>query len=194
MAALSRLNKRLKRLLFHTLLQQELHFFEENNPGGLSSRLHSDVDRMGRSVALSANMVARSAARGALMLAVMWSVSWELTALCCLEMPVMAAMQNKYIALDKLVTLGIKVLMLVQARALVSSGRLGVGGLVSFLLYQKSMSTNLRLQTAEQADHIVFLEKGVVVEEGTHQQLMARRGRYHRFKEELFSQPVAVRP
>ncbi|XP_056285087.1 antigen peptide transporter 2 [Pseudoliparis swirei] len=210
MSALSRLNKRLKRLLFHTLLQQEVHFFEENNPGGLSSRLHSDVDRMGRSVALSANTVVRSAVRGALMLAVMWSVSWELTALCCLEMPVMAAMQNKHIALAKdlkdqvqdchaqtralalqafggvrtvrgsgaepeerrrygealrrlgavkrrsgvysaafllvrrLVTLGIKVLMLVQARALVSSGRLGVGGLVSFLLYQKPMSTNLR--------------------------------------------------
>jgi len=46
-----------------------------------------------------------------------------------------------------------------------------------------------QLQTAEKADHIVFLEKGVVVEEGTHRQLMARRGRYHRLKEELFSQP-----
>lgn len=33
MATLARLNKRLKHLLFHNLLKQELHFFEENNPG-----------------------------------------------------------------------------------------------------------------------------------------------------------------
>lgn len=33
MCTLARLNKRLKHLLFHTLLQQEVHFFEENNPG-----------------------------------------------------------------------------------------------------------------------------------------------------------------
>lgn len=34
MCTLARLNKRLKHLLFHTLMQQEVHFFEENNPGG----------------------------------------------------------------------------------------------------------------------------------------------------------------
>lgn len=44
-----------------------------------------------------------------------------------------------------------------------------------------------RLATVEKADHIVFVEDGAVVEEGTHQQLMAKRGRYHRLKEELFN-------
>lgn len=33
MCTLARLNKRLKHLLFHTLLQQEVQFFDENNPG-----------------------------------------------------------------------------------------------------------------------------------------------------------------
>lgn len=33
MCTLARLNKRLKHLLFHTLLQQEVNFFEENKPG-----------------------------------------------------------------------------------------------------------------------------------------------------------------
>ncbi|MEQ2210873.1 hypothetical protein XENOCAPTIV_020908 [Xenoophorus captivus] len=33
MVALARLNKRLKHLLFHNLLKQEVHFFEANNPG-----------------------------------------------------------------------------------------------------------------------------------------------------------------
>lgn len=33
MCTLARLNRRLKHLLFHTLLQQEVHFFEVNNSG-----------------------------------------------------------------------------------------------------------------------------------------------------------------
>ncbi|KAG9334134.1 hypothetical protein JZ751_009104, partial [Albula glossodonta] len=44
-----------------------------------------------------------------------------------------------------------------------------------------------RLKTVEEADHILFLEDGSVVEQGTHQQLMAKRGRYHRLKEKLFA-------
>ncbi|XP_044035949.1 antigen peptide transporter 2 [Siniperca chuatsi] len=210
MCTLARLNKRLKHLLFHTLLQQEVHFFEENNPGRLSSRLHSDVDRMGRTVALNANALVRSTVKTCLMLAVMLNLSWELTVLTCIEMPLLAIVQNKYItwykelkdqiqdchaqnkdfafqtisgirtvrsfkaekdelrryneALDqmctvrrrsgiysaifllirRLVGVGIKILMLIQARSLISSGHLSIGSLVSFFLYQKPMSNNLR--------------------------------------------------
>ncbi|XP_038591057.1 antigen peptide transporter 2 [Micropterus salmoides] len=210
MCTLARLNKRLKHLLFQTLLQQEVHFFDENNPGRLSSRLHSDVDRMGRTVALNANALVRSTVKTCLMLAVMLSLSWELTVLTCIEMPLLAIIQNKYItwykelkdqlqdclaqnkhlalqtiggihtvrsfkaekdelrryneALDKmrtvnrrsgiyssvfllirrLVSVGIKILMLLQARSLISSGDLSIGSLVSFFLYQKPMSNNLK--------------------------------------------------
>ncbi|XP_057556238.1 antigen peptide transporter 1 isoform X1 [Hippopotamus amphibius kiboko] len=35
-----------------------------------------------------------------------------------------------------------------------------------------------RLSSVEQADHILFLEGGTIVEAGTHQQLMANKGRY----------------
>uniref|UniRef100_A0A8D1Q8H7 Transporter 1, ATP binding cassette subfamily B member n=2 Tax=Sus scrofa TaxID=9823 RepID=A0A8D1Q8H7_PIG len=35
-----------------------------------------------------------------------------------------------------------------------------------------------RLSSVEQANHILFLEGGTIVEEGTHQQLMANKGRY----------------
>ncbi|XP_018544945.1 antigen peptide transporter 2 [Lates calcarifer] len=210
MCTLARLNKRLKHLLFHTLLQQEVHFFDENKPGPLSSRLHSDVDRMGRTVALNANALVRSTVKTCLMLSVMLGLSWELTVLTCIEMPLLAIVQNKYItwykelkdqmqdchaqnkdlafqtiggirtvrsckaendelrrynqALDqmcavktrsgiyssvfllirRLVTLGIKILMLLQARNLLLSGRLTIGSLVSFFLYQKPMSNNLK--------------------------------------------------
>ncbi|MED6259244.1 hypothetical protein ATANTOWER_019570, partial [Ataeniobius toweri] len=101
MVALARLNKRLKHLLFHNLLKQEVHFFELNNPGRLSSRLHSDVDRMGRTVALNANAAVRSTAKTFLMLRVMLGLSWELTLLTCIEMPLLAIIQSKYISLSK---------------------------------------------------------------------------------------------
>ncbi|KAM4715335.1 antigen peptide transporter 2 [Anableps anableps] len=209
-AALARLNRRLKHLLFHSLLKQEVHFFEENNPGRLSSRLHSDVDRMGRTVALNANATVRSTVKTFLMLRVMLGLSWELTLLTCIEMPLLAMLQNKYIKLSKdlkdrtqechaqnkdlasqtisgirtvrsfnaekeelrryhvaveelcaikrqsdiysavylltrrLVSLGIKIFMLIQARSLISAGQLSIGSLVSFFLYQKPMSINLR--------------------------------------------------
>ncbi|XP_060951470.1 antigen peptide transporter 2 [Limanda limanda] len=210
MCTLARLNKRLKRLLFHTLLQQDVHFFDENKPGRLSSRLHSDVDRMGRTVALNANALVRSTVKTGLMLKVMLGLSWELTVLTCIEMPLVALVQKKYITLSKemkdqiqdcqaqntdlasqtiggirtvrsfkaesdevrrynealdqmsrirrrsrvyssvfllirrLVTLTIKILMLLQARSLISSDRLSVGSLVTFFLYQKPMSQSLQ--------------------------------------------------
>lgn len=210
MCTLSRLNKRMKHQLFHSLLQQEVHFFAENDPGSLCSRLHSDVDRMGRTVALNANALVRSTVKTGLMLIVMLGLSWELTVLTVIEMPLLAAVQSQYIIRSKdfknqlqdllaqakeqahqtisgirtvrsfkgekdemkryngslekmcavktraqiyssvfllirrLVSLGIKIFMLFQARSLLSSGRLTIGNLVSFLLYQKPMSVNLR--------------------------------------------------
>jgi ATP-binding cassette, subfamily B, bacterial len=40
-----------------------------------------------------------------------------------------------------------------------------------------------RLSTLHRADRLVVLDRGVVVEEGTHEQLMAREGAYHRLYE-----------
>ncbi|XP_068160765.1 antigen peptide transporter 2 [Antennarius striatus] len=207
---LLRLSRRLKHLLFQTLLQQEVHFFDENKPGSLSSRLHADVEKMGCTIALNTNAIVRSTVRMCLMLVVMLHLSWELTLLTCIEMPLLAILQNSYITwtrelkeqiqdchaqnkdlasqvirwictirsfnaekeevrkynetldrmcavrrrsgiysaifqfIRKLVSLGIKLLMLFEARRLLSSGHLTIGGLVSFFLYQKPMSRSLR--------------------------------------------------
>lgn len=48
------------------------------------------------------------------------------------------------------------------------------------------------LQTVQKADHIVYLEDGVVVEQGTHAQLMALRRHYYRQRERLFDLPVGA--
>lgn len=69
--------------------------------GSLSARLHSDVDKMGRTVALNANAMVRSMVKTCLMLAVMLRLSWELTVLTCIEMPLQAIIQKKHITLSK---------------------------------------------------------------------------------------------
>lgn len=67
--------------------------------GSLSSRLRRDVDKIGSTVALNANAMVRSTVKSCLMLAVMWHLSWELTMLTCVEISLLAIMQNKYISL-----------------------------------------------------------------------------------------------
>uniref|UniRef100_A0A672J8V3 Transporter associated with antigen processing, subunit type t, teleost specific n=1 Tax=Salarias fasciatus TaxID=181472 RepID=A0A672J8V3_SALFA len=203
MCTLARLNKRLKHLLFHSLLQQEVQFFEENSPGRLCARLDTDVDRMGRTVALNANAAVRSTVKALLMLKLMLGLSWELTLLTCIEMPLLAIVQNKYSSLSRvsarikdqasqiiggiqtvrsfkaekaelrryceavaqlsavkrrsgvnsvvfvlirrLMAVGLRTLMLVQARNLILSGRLSIGSLVSFLMYQKPMLNSMKI-------------------------------------------------
>lgn len=141
MCTLMRLNRRLKHLLFHSLLRQEVHFFQTTNtgrqagrrsllqrigmlkdprlthntqlppfsslftpschhPGKLSARLHSDVDLMGRMVALNANAMVRSVAKTCLVLILMLKLSWELTVMTLIEMPLTAIIQSKHITLS----------------------------------------------------------------------------------------------
>lgn len=56
---------------------------------------------MGRTVALNANALVRSTVKTCLMLRLMLQLSWELTVLTCIEMPVLALLQNKYITFSK---------------------------------------------------------------------------------------------
>lgn len=45
-----------------------------------------------------------------------------------------------------------------------------------------------RLRSVERADRVIFMENGVVTEEGTHAQLMAMGGRYQGLRQELSDQ------
>uniref|UniRef100_A0A673VJQ9 Transporter associated with antigen processing, subunit type t, teleost specific n=1 Tax=Salmo trutta TaxID=8032 RepID=A0A673VJQ9_SALTR len=96
MCSLSRLNKRMRHMLFRNLVQQDIPFFEENKPGSLASRLGNDVDKMGRSVALNSNVLVRSLVKTAGMLVLMLGLSWQLTLLTMVEMPLLTLLQTKY--------------------------------------------------------------------------------------------------
>ncbi|XP_043110226.1 antigen peptide transporter 2 isoform X2 [Puntigrus tetrazona] len=96
MCSLSRLNKRIRYMLFENLMKQEISFFEENKPGSLTSRLISDTDKMGRSVAMNVNVLLRSLVKTCGMLFFMLRLSWQLTLLTCIEMPLLAFIQNSY--------------------------------------------------------------------------------------------------
>ncbi|KAJ8363106.1 hypothetical protein SKAU_G00119370 [Synaphobranchus kaupii] len=215
MWSLSRLNKRMRHMLFRSLVQQEIGFFEETKPGGLTSRLISDIDKMGRSVAMNINVLLRSTVKLLCLLGLMLGLSWHLTVLACVEMPLLALLQNFYnthcqalmqqlqdckaeaqevassalgavrtvrsfgaeraearryqeviakmqaaqwrkdtlkavlLLLRRLVTVGVKVMMLFYGRRLIASGQLTSGGLLAFVLYQKDMATNTR--------HLVYI-------------------------------------
>uniref|UniRef100_A0A8C1VSY5 Uncharacterized protein n=1 Tax=Cyprinus carpio TaxID=7962 RepID=A0A8C1VSY5_CYPCA len=45
-----------------------------------------------------------------------------------------------------------------------------------------------RLKTIERADQIVVIDKGEVVEQGTHQELMKKKGNYYKLRERLFTE------
>ncbi|KAM9463283.1 antigen peptide transporter 2 isoform 1-T2 [Clarias gariepinus] len=96
MCCLSRLNKRIRHMLFQNLMKLDISFFEENKPGSLTSRLVSDTDKMGRSIAMNVNVLLRSLVKTCGMLVQMLSLSWQLTLLTCVEMPILAVIQNYY--------------------------------------------------------------------------------------------------
>lgn len=49
-----------------------------------------------------------------------------------------------------------------------------------------------RLKTIERADQIVVIDSGEVVELGTHEELMNKKGNYYKLRERLFSDDNTV--
>ncbi|KAJ8273749.1 hypothetical protein GJAV_G00105100 [Gymnothorax javanicus] len=96
MCSISRLNKRVRIMLFQALAHQEIGFFEVTKTGDLTSRLSTDTTLMSQSVAMNVNILLRSFIKTVSVLGLMISLSWKLTLVTFIEMPLIAISQKIY--------------------------------------------------------------------------------------------------
>ncbi|KAM9006554.1 antigen peptide transporter 2 isoform X2 [Sarcophilus harrisii] len=92
----SRINLRIRRLLFSSLLRQDLSFFQETKTGELNSRLSSDTNLMSRWLPLNANVFLRSLVKVIGLYGFMFSLSPRLTLLSLLELPFSMVAEKVY--------------------------------------------------------------------------------------------------
>uniref|UniRef100_A0A674JGP2 Antigen peptide transporter 2 n=2 Tax=Terrapene triunguis TaxID=2587831 RepID=A0A674JGP2_9SAUR len=96
MFTLSRLNIRIRQLLFSSLVHQDLAFFQQVKTGDLTSRLSKDTTMMSRSVPANANIFLRSLVKALGLYGFMLGLSWRLTLLTLIEMPLTMAAEKVY--------------------------------------------------------------------------------------------------
>ncbi|XP_057554893.1 antigen peptide transporter 2 [Hippopotamus amphibius kiboko] len=95
---MSRINLRIRELLFSSLLRQDLAFFQETKTGELNSRLSSDTRLMSNWLPLNANVLSRSLVKVLGLYSFMLSLSPRLTLLSLLNVPLTIAAEKVYSA------------------------------------------------------------------------------------------------
>ncbi|XP_032505897.1 antigen peptide transporter 2 isoform X3 [Phocoena sinus] len=95
---MSRINLRVRELLFSSLLCQDLAFFQETKTGELNSRLSSDTKLMSNWLPLNANVLSRSLVKVLGLYGFMLNLSPRLTLLSLLDVPLMTAAEKMYSA------------------------------------------------------------------------------------------------
>nr|XP_056723026.1 LOW QUALITY PROTEIN: uncharacterized protein LOC130493334 [Euleptes europaea] len=96
MFAMSRMNIRVRGLLFSSLVRQDLAFFQKVKTGDLTSRLAKDTTMMSRSVPANSNIFLRSLIKALWLYGFMFLLSPRLTLLTFVETPLMMALQKVY--------------------------------------------------------------------------------------------------
>uniref|UniRef100_A0A8C7E417 TAP2 n=1 Tax=Naja naja TaxID=35670 RepID=A0A8C7E417_NAJNA len=96
MFIISRMVIRTRNLLFSSLVQQDLAFFQEVKTGALASRLSKDTTMMSRSVPLNTNVFLRTLIKTLGLYGFMIGLSWRLTLLMLIETPLMMTVQKVY--------------------------------------------------------------------------------------------------
>ncbi|XP_072271896.1 ABC-type oligopeptide transporter ABCB9 [Pyxicephalus adspersus] len=92
----ARLNIRIRNLLFHSLLTQEIGFFDENHTGDIISRLTSDTTIVSNVVSENVNVFLRNVVKSVGVIVFMFSLSWQLSLLTFLGFPIIMLVSRVY--------------------------------------------------------------------------------------------------
>ncbi|XP_068929479.1 antigen peptide transporter 2-like [Petaurus breviceps papuanus] len=92
----SQINLRVRRMLFSSLLHQDLSFFQDTKTGELNSRLSSDTTLMSRWLPLNTNVFLRSLVKVIGLCGFMFSLSPRLTLFSLFEVPLSMAAEKVY--------------------------------------------------------------------------------------------------
>ncbi|NP_001040087.1 transporter 2, ATP-binding cassette, sub-family B [Bos taurus] len=95
---MSRINLRIREMLFSSLLCQDLPFFQETKTGELNSRLSSDTKLMSNWLPYNTNVLSRSLVKVLGLYGFMLNLSPRLTFLSLFEVPLMIAAEKVYSA------------------------------------------------------------------------------------------------
>lgn len=87
---------RVNKLLFGSLVRQEIGFFDKTRTGDIVSRLTSDTGKMGEQVSLNINVFLRNVVTAVGVCIVMFRLSWKLTVLSLIGIPVVAVISDVY--------------------------------------------------------------------------------------------------
>ncbi|CAN0378698.1 unnamed protein product [Rangifer tarandus platyrhynchus] len=93
---MSRINLRIREMLFSSLLRQDLPFFQETKTGELNSRLSSDTKLMSSWLPFNTNVMSRSLVKVLGLYSFMLKLSPRLTFLSLFEVPLMIAAEKVY--------------------------------------------------------------------------------------------------
>uniref|UniRef100_UPI00398E794E ABC-type oligopeptide transporter ABCB9 n=1 Tax=Pristiophorus japonicus TaxID=55135 RepID=UPI00398E794E len=92
----ARLNVRIRGLLFKSLLQQDIAFFDCNHTGDITSRLTSDTTVVSNMISQNLNVFSRNLIKCVGVCVFMFTLSWKLTVVTLLGFPVIMMVSKFY--------------------------------------------------------------------------------------------------
>lgn len=93
---MTRLNVRLRKALFASLMRQDPGFFDSTKTGEITSRLAADTSTVSDQISLNLNVMLRSLTQAAMVLAFMFTASWRLTVVTFIMVPIVLAICKVY--------------------------------------------------------------------------------------------------
>ncbi|XP_056603134.1 ATP-binding cassette sub-family B member 9 [Triplophysa dalaica] len=92
----ARLNIRLRNVLFRSLMNQEIGFFDANHTGKINSRLTSDTTQVSDLISQNVNLFLRSFVKGMGMFIFMFGMSWKLSLVTLMGFPYIGVVSKLY--------------------------------------------------------------------------------------------------